>query len=362
MLFVIILEEVLFLFEFCSPLTYTKLKVMEDRKKAHIDLVFQSQTLQSTINGRFNYEPILYPHPGSETESDPFPFLGKMQKVPLWVSSMTGGTKMGKTINSNLAKVCREFGIGMGLGSCRVLLDDDTHLADFDVRYLIGDDLPFYANLGIAQIEKMIAGKELDKISILIDKLQADGLIIHVNPIQEWFQPEGDRWSSPPIDSIKTILDRFDFPIVVKEVGQGMGPASIRELLMLPLQAIEFAAYGGTNFAKMELLRNNEKKQHFFEPFAYVGHDAEEMTEFVNQVVKEEKNVACKEIIISGGIVSFLHGYYLVKKCALPAVYGQASSFLKYAKESYEELYEYVDYQVRGLIMASVYLSLKEND
>jgi isopentenyl-diphosphate delta-isomerase len=276
------------------------------------------------------------------------------------VSSMTGGTKLAKTINSNLARVCAEFGIGMGLGSCRILLDDDTHLGDFDVRDLIGDDLPFYANLGIAQVEKMIAARELDKITVLIDKLRADGLIIHVNPFQEWFQPEGDRLLKPPIDSIKSVLDHFDFPVVVKEVGQGMGPASLLELLKLPLQAIEFAAYGGTNFAKVELLRSDEMKQQLFEPLAYVGHNAEEMTEIVNRIVREETKVACKEIIVSGGIKSFLQGYYLVQKCLLPAIYGQASSFLKYAKESYDDLYQYVDYQVRGIKLASVYLSVKD--
>jgi len=302
---------------------------MEDRKKAHIDLVFQSQTLQQT--------------------------------APLWVSSMTGGTELAKTINSNLARVCKEFGIGMGMGSCRALLDDDSCIGDFDMRHLVGDELPFYANLGIAQVENMIEEREIDKISTMLDKLRADGLIVHVNPLQEWIQPEGDRLKKPPIDTIKSLLDKVKYPVVVKEVGQGMGPASLRELLKLPLQAIEFGAYGGTNFTKLELLRSDDRNQHFFEPMARVGHDTEEMTEMVNQIVRDEESIACKEIIISGGITSFLQGYYLIQKCVLPAVYGQASSFLKYAKESYEDLYEYVDHQVRGIKMASTYLSVKDN-
>ena len=334
---------------------------MEDRKKDHIDLAFQSQASRQTIDKRFNYEPVMHPHPESETEFESFPFMGKMQKVPLWVSSMTGGTKQAKAINENLARVCKEFGIGMGLGSCRILLEDDTHIGDYDVRNLIGDDLPFYANLGIAQVEKMINGNTLEKISTLLDKLCADGLIIHINPLQEWFQPEGDRFKEAPLNTIKTALDSFDFPIVVKEVGQGMGPVSLHELLKLPLQAIEFAAYGGTNFVKMEMIRSSESKQQLLEPFTFVGHDAEEMTEMVNQVVRKENDIACKEIIVSGGITSFLQGYYLVQKCVLPAVYGQAFSLLKYACESYDDLYEYVKYQVRGIKMASVYLSVKDS-
>jgi len=335
---------------------------MADRKKDHIELAFQSQTLPRDLDGRFNYEPLLNSHPDIDTGSEPFPFLGKTQRVPLWVSSMTGGTKLAKTINTNLARVCGEFGFGMGLGSCRPLLDDDAYIGDFDVRDLIGDDMPFYANLGIAQIEKMIASDELDKIKALLDKLRADGLIIHVNPLQEWLQPEGDRLHYPPVETLKKVLDHFSFPVVVKEVGQGMGPESIRELLKLPIQAVEFAAFGGTNFAKVELGRNDEMKQQHLESLAYVGHTAEEMTDMVNRIVKDEKSVACKEIIISGGIKSFLDGYYLIRKSRLPAIYGQASSFLKFARESYEDLYSYVDYQVKGIKLAYQYLTLKDTE
>ena len=334
---------------------------MEDRKKDHIELAFNSQTLKQTIDQRFNYEPILHPHPDTGSGFEPFPFLGKMQKVPLWVSSMTGGTELARTINKNLARVCAEFGIGMGLGSCRPLLDDDSHFAGFDVRKQLGDDLPFYANLGIAQVEKMMRDGDHAKITVLLDRLRADGLIIHVNPLQEWFQPEGDKLYDPPIDTIKRVLDRCDFPVVVKEVGQGMGPDSLRELMTLPLQAIEFGAYGGTNFAKAELSRSNELKQQVLEPLAYVGHSAEEMTEMANRIVREEKNVLCRELIISGGIQSFLQGYYLIRRSTLPAVYGQASSFLRFAKVSYDDLHKYVDYQVQGLKLASAYLKIKDD-
>ena len=72
---------------------------------------------------------------------------------------MTGGTALAKTINTNLARACNEFGMGMGLGSCRMLLENEAHFADFDMRDIIGDDLPFYANIGIAQLEQMLENK-----------------------------------------------------------------------------------------------------------------------------------------------------------------------------------------------------------
>ncbi|NOU61082.1 type 2 isopentenyl-diphosphate Delta-isomerase [Marinifilum caeruleilacunae] len=330
---------------------------MTDRKKDHIDLAFRSQIEQTLLDDRFYYEPFIDSHPQDELK--PFTFLGKELRTPIWVSSMTGGTQLAGKINKNLAKACAEFGMGMGLGSCRSLLDSDEHLKDFDVRHIIGADLPLYANLGICQLEELIASKELQKLIDMVGKLEADGLIIHVNPMQEWLQPEGDRILRSPIESIKELLRSVDFPIIVKEVGQGFGPESLKQLLRLPLQAIEFAAFGGTNFAKIEMLRNPDAQVQLFEPLAKIGHSAEQMLNWTNEIVESNKHIKCKEIIISGGIHSFIDGYYLTEKSKLPAIYGQASQLLKYARESYEDLQKYLHTQVEGLKISKTYLKVK---
>lgn len=330
---------------------------MEDRKKDHIDLALASQTLVDHMDTRFYYEPMLSAHP---THAIPeVSFTGKTLRLPLWVSSMTGGTKMAGTINRNLARACREFGMGMGLGSCRMLLDENQYFPDFDMRDTIGDDLPFYANLGINQLEILLQDNAVDKLSRLVDKLRADGLIIHVNPFQEWFQPEGDRLQQPPIESVQALLEQVNFPIIVKEVGQGMGPDSLRSLLRLPLAAVEFAAFGGTNFAKVELLRNPAQPKELFEPLSHVGHDALQMVNMVNNIIEKE-DVQCRQLIISGGVRSFLDGYYLLHASRLPAIYGQASAFLKHAKDDYKTLETYVKHQVSGLQMAYAYLRIRQ--
>jgi len=330
---------------------------MEERKKDHIDFALNSQTLKDTLDTRFYYEPLLNPHPGPSPV--PFEFLGKSQKIPIWVSSMTGGTKMAGTINRNLARACHDFGMGMGLGSCRIIMDDDTFFEDFNVRAVIGDDFPLYANLGIAQIEEFIESNSLDRIKILLDRLQANGLVVHVNPLQEWCQPEGDHFKKAPIDTIRELLNQSDIRVIVKEVGQGMGPESLRALMKLPLEAIEFAAYGGTNFAMVELERGTPVMKANYEPFTRVGHLAEEMVDMVNQICDTEPETGCRQIIISGGIKTFLDGYYLVKKSRLPAVYGQASEFLRHARGDYEILYDYIAYQVKGWQLAEAYLTPK---
>jgi len=329
---------------------------LEYRKKDHIDLAFKSQTGISELDSRFHYEPLLSAHPGNGLK--PLKILGKEQGLPMWVSSMTGGTKLAGTINRNLARACNEFGMGMGLGSCRIIMEDNTHFEDFNMRNIIGDDLPLMANLGIAQVEELFHKKQLGKASELVERLQADGLIVHVNPMQEWFQAEGNILSSPPLETIKRLLDHFTFPLVVKEVGQGMGPESLRELLRLPLQAIEFGAFGGTNFARLELLRNGVAGQALYEPLSTIGESAADMLDYVNEFVSKEDPL-CKELIISGGVKTFLDGYYLIKKSTLPSVYGMASTFLKYAREAYAQLRNFVQSQVKGLEMAEAYLTIK---
>lgn len=330
----------------------------QNRKIAHIDLATSAQIQVKERDDRFYYEPMLSAHPQAPLK--PIKFLSKTLKTPIWVSSMTGGTNLANKINHNLAKACKEFGMGMGLGSCRVLLENDKRLKDFDLRAVIGSEQLLLANLGIAQLEQAILAENINPINNIVERLNADGLIIHVNPLQEWLQPEGDRLTRTPLSTIKTFLKEVKYKVIVKEVGQGMGPASLKELLKLPLAAIDFSAFGGTNFAKVELLRSSPQQQSLHQSLAFVGHSAEQMVYFVNQLIEElDTMLKCQHIIISGGIKSFLDGYYLTSLAKLSAIYGQASVFLEHAKNSYQSLKEYVETQVKGLALANAFFSVK---
>jgi isopentenyl-diphosphate delta-isomerase len=329
------------------------------RKQDHIALAFKSQVFAQEIDKRFYYEPIIAPHPDISYEK--FHFLGKKMQYPIWVSSMTGGTEKAKMINKNLALICGEFGFGMGLGSCRSILFENNRLEDFSVRQYIGNEMPLYANLGIAQVEKLIKNKETDAIFALIQKIEADGLILHINPMQEWLQPEGDRFEKSALETIQEILaiSNKKYPIIVKEVGQGFGFESLKALLQLPLEAIDFAASGGTNFALLELLRSNPFRAEMFSAFTKIGHDAPDMVEMTNHLVEilGEKR-RCQQIIVSGGIKNCLDGYYCIEKLKIPAIFGQASQFLKYA-ENLETLRMYAQAQVEGYVMAKAFLRVR---
>lgn len=329
-----------------------------ERKKDHIEMAFKSRVSHQQIDTRFYYEPLLSHHPVDD-KNIKIEFLGKIFRAPIWVSSMTGGTTLAGVINKNLAKACGEYGLGMGLGSCRQLLYSDEYLDDFQVRKYMSDQ-PLYANLGIAQLETLIENNQLEKVNLLLDKLEADGLIIHVNPLQEWLQPEGDKFKTDPLQTIKKVIDKANYKIIVKEVGQGMGPESLEALMKLPIEAIDFGASGGTNFALLEILRSSPEISENYGNLSFLGHSASDMVEFVNVLqAKLKQDVLCDQFIISGGVSDFLDGYYLTQKLSFPAIYGQASGLLKYAQSSYEELQKYLDLQIKGLSLAKAYLKVK---
>lgn len=331
-------------------------EIAANRKKDHIALAFEAQTGSDKQDDRFYYEPVLSAHP---EPLPPLVFLGKTFKAPIWISSMTGGTERAGMINQQLARVSNEYGLGMGLGSCRSLLFEDEMLSDFAVRKTIGDQ-PLYANLGIAQVEQLHRIHKQHRIHELVVKLEADGLMVHINPLQEWLQPEGDRFIQSPLETIRQLLDWFPFPVMVKEVGQGMGYESVVALLSLPIVALEFGAFGGTNFALLEMMRGDAIKLDAYRSLERVGHTAEEMVSFVNTAIAElGSRLQCRQIIVSGGIRSFLDGHYYLHRLSLPAIYGQASPFLKYALGPYEELQQFVEYQIAGLQFARSYLKIK---
>lgn len=327
----------------------------EQRKKDHIALTDSSRPEYQLSLGEYYYEPMLGHHKNID-EDLVTNFIGHELKMPLWVSSMTGGTALAKTINTNLAMACEEFGMGMGLGSCRSLLTDSKRFDDFNVKSLM-PNYPLFTNFGIAQLEELVDSSSVHLVNDITKSLQADGVIIHVNPLQEWAQPEGDRLKRAPIDTIKAVLNQIDFPVVVKEVGQGFGPQSLQELIKLPLGAIELAGFGGTNFTILEHARLSGAKSGKYamhETFGNIGHTVDEMIVWLNQMQLPSGNNP--DIIISGGISDPLRGHLLRKELKLNSVFGMASSFLTHAKDDYSQLSQYVKNVKECLLLADSFI------
>ena len=139
-----------------------------------------------------------------------------------------------------------------------------------------------------------------------------------------------------------------------------MGPNSLAALMDLPLEAIEFGASGGTNFAKLEILRQQQNNLPLQEELAFIGHSADDMVTFVNDIVSSGDSFQCNNFIVSGGVKSYLDGYYLTEKINSPAAFAMASGFLKFAVNDYSELREFTEQQIEGLKMAHKLLRIRK--
>lgn len=181
-------------------------------------------------------------------------FLGKELKVPILISSMTGGTKQARRINEHLARAAQETGIAMGVGSQRAALENPDHSAGFRLRK-IAPDIPLYANLGAVQLNY---GFGVDHCRAAVEMLEADALILHLNPLQEALQPEGETDFSGLEPKIDTVCRALPVPVIVKEVGWGISARTARRLLDCGVAAIDVAGAGGTSWSQVEMHRTSD--------------------------------------------------------------------------------------------------------
>lgn len=267
--------------------------------------------------------------------------LGKRLNAPLLISCMTGGTPEAQRVNTSLARVAQEFGIAMGLGSGRALVENPQTLPTFDVREYAPDVL-LLANLGAIQLNK---GYGVDQCRRLMYLLKADALVLHLNALQEALQPEGDTNFRGLLAQIATLCKELDAPVVVKEVGWGIGPATVRALFDAGVAGIDLAGAGGTSWSEVERYRIDEPwRAGVAAAFAGWGIPTA-------QCIREARAAAPKQTIVaSGGIRS---GLDVAKAIALGAdAAGIAGPFLRAADVSIDEARDYARELIETLRIA----------
>lgn len=178
-------------------------------------------------------------------------FFGHEFAFPLLMGSMTGGTPLSGSINRTLARVAQEVGIGMGLGSTRALLERPAVIESYKVRD-IAPDVFLAANLGAVQLNY---GYTVDDCRRLVDLTQANALYLHLNPLQEALQPEGDTRFSGLLARITQVCRTLEAPVIVKEVGWGLSAQVARQLVEAGVAALDVAGAGGTSWSQVERFR-----------------------------------------------------------------------------------------------------------
>lgn len=227
------------------------------RKRQHIEVIMKDEGVER--NGRFFDDMFLQHRAMPEinlADVDPsITVMGKLLSFPLLISSMTGGDDaLVEKVNQRLAKAAQITGVAMGVGSQRVMLEDEKAAQSFALRKFAPDALLF-ANVGAVQLNYGIGHEQLQQA---IDVLEADAMFLHLNPLQEAVQPEGDTNFANLAQAIGHAQANLDVPLVLKEVGAGLSVADIELGLVHGIKWFDVAGRGGTSWARIEQQRRED--------------------------------------------------------------------------------------------------------
>ena len=297
------------------------------RKADHIRITLEEDVRSGQTTGleRYRFEHNALPELDLQSIDTSTVFLGKPLRSPILVSSMIGGTPEAQRLNLALAQAAQAAGAAMGLGSMRASLEDDSLAATFQVRS-VAPDIFLLANLGAVQLNYEVTPEDCQRV---VELVEADALILHLNPLQEAIQPEGNRNFSGLLAKIEQVCRALPVPVVAKEVGWGISAAVAKQLVGAGVGAIDVAGAGGTSWSQVEMHRqSNARRAHMASAFHDWGLPTAETVLQVRQALPSVP------LIASGGLRS---GVEIAKCLALGAdLGGIASPLLKAASQSAE--------------------------
>jgi len=172
--------------------------------------------------------------------------LGVPLRAPVLIGAMTGGSELSGTINRNLATAAQALGVGMMLGSQRVMLGEES-LPSFQVRE-VAPDVLLVGNIGLAQLNRAM----VPDLRRVLAAVGANALAVHTNPLQEAVQYQGDTDFTGSLARLREVVDTVGYPVLLKEVGHGIGAAAAVSLTDVGVAAVDVAGAGGTSWARVE--------------------------------------------------------------------------------------------------------------
>ncbi len=262
------------------------------RKKDHVSLSVSGEASYSKPVGfeRFDFIHNALPEINLDEIDPSAEFLGYRADVPLFISSMTGGYTEAGQVNRIIASFCQEHQIPFGVGSQRIMLEQPETTSSFSVVREKAPDAFIAANIGGCQLQEAI---QRDQVNVLIDAIQANAIIVHLNVLQELMQPEGDRNFKGILQAIAALINRTELPVIVKETGAGVNGEAARKLIDAGVSVVDVAGSGGTSWAKIE----NRRRHLEYHPFDEWGNST------VNCIIEaNQAGLAKNQIVASGGV------------------------------------------------------------
>lgn len=226
----------------------------QERKADHIRICLEEDVAGRAISTgfeRYRFAHQALPEINLADVDTSAELWSKRLKLPILISSMTGGAPQAAQINSNLALAAQELGLAMGVGSQRAALNNPELAPTYQVRPF-APDIPLFANIGAVQLNYSYG---VDECRRAVDMIEADALILHLNALQEAVQPEGDTNFAGLAGKIAEVCREVGVPVIAKEVGWGISTEAARLLWEAGVSAIDVAGAGGTSWTQVEAHR-----------------------------------------------------------------------------------------------------------
>lgn len=305
-----------------------KVAPIDQRKADHIKINLEKDVRSALTTGleHYHFAHQALPEINLDEVDTSLSLFGRKLQAPILVSSMTGGTEEAGSINLRLAEAAQEARVAMGVGSQRAAIEDPSQAATFQIRK-VAPDILLFANLGAVQLNY---GYGLEQCRRAVEMIQADALILHLNPLQEAVQAGGDTNWKGLAGKIEEICRHLGLPVIAKEVGWGISERSARLLADCGVAAIDVAGAGGTSWSQVEMHRApDEFIRELAATFVGWGLPTAESIKVVKRAVPG------MTVFASGGIKD---GLDIAKCLALGATLGgMAGNFLKAAAVSSEK-------------------------
>jgi isopentenyl-diphosphate delta-isomerase len=309
----------------------SKVAPIDQRKADHIKINLEQDVRSAITTGLENYHFTHEALPELDLDriDTSLSLFGKQLAAPILISSMTGGTAEAETINLRLAEAAQEMKIVMGVGSQRAAIEKPELAKTFQVRKAAPDILLF-ANLGAVQLNY---GYGIDQCKQAVDMIEADALILHLNPLQEAVQDGGDTNFAGLAKKIEEVCKQIEVPVIAKEVGWGISEKTAKLLADCGVSAIDVAGAGGTSWSQVEMHRAPDEFTRKLSA-TFVGWGIPT----ADSILNVKKATPDMTIFASGGIKD---GLDIAKCIALGATLGgMAGNFLKAAAVSTEKAVE----------------------
>jgi len=317
------------------------------RKQEHLRICIENDTRSGTSTGLDRYRLVhcALPELALDQVHTATTFLGHKLDAPLLIAAMTGGTDEAHRINLNLARAAQALGLAMGLGSQRAGIEEPALLKSYQVRD-VAPDILLLANLGAVQLNYGYGAAECRRA---VQSVGADALVLHLNPLQEALQPEGNTDFRHLLARIAEVCSALACPVIVKEVGWGISPLVARGLIAAGVAGLDVSGAGGTSWSKVEGQRSATSSTAAVAATVAAAFDDWGLP---TAVALDQVRKACPAIplIASGGIAT---GVDVAKCLALGAdLVGMAHSLLSAALQSTEAVQGRLEIIIRQLEIA----------